>query len=158
MSDALRIILLFAALATAGWILYKIRKLKVKMEDAIFWIIFAGILCVMGVFPQVTYWLTYKIGIMSPANLIFLVVIFLLVEKIFTLSIIVSQLEEKVTVLSAELALRSHAAEKRLDEVGGNLMHPVENCKQMKDAAENDTIRNALANKINRMTGNETEI
>ena len=115
MSGTLRLLLLFAALLTAGWILYKIRKLTVKMEDAIFWMIFAGILCILGLFPHVTYWLTDRLGIMSPANLIFLVIIFLLLEKVFTLSIIVSQLEEKVTVLSAEVALRSHAAEKRLD-------------------------------------------
>ena len=44
MSGTLRLLLLFAALLTASWILYKIRKLKVKMEDAIFWMIFAGIL------------------------------------------------------------------------------------------------------------------
>ena len=114
MSGTLRALLLVAAVVTAAWILYKIRKLKVKMEDAIFWMIFAGILCVMGMFPQLTYWLTDKVGILSPANLVFLVVIFLLVEKVFTLSILVSQLEEKVSVLSAEVAVRSHAAEKRL--------------------------------------------
>ena len=37
----------------------------------------------------------------------FLFVICLLLEKIFTLSIITSQLEEKVSILSAEVALRS---------------------------------------------------
>lgn len=116
MSMTLRVLLLVAALYTAGWILYKIRKLKVKMEDAIFWMIFAGILCILGIFPHITYWLTDRIGILSPANLIFLVVIFLLIEKVFTLSIIVSQLEEKVTVLSSEVALRSHSADKRLTE------------------------------------------
>lgn len=115
MSTTLRVLLLFSAVFTAGWILYKIRKLKVKMEDAIFWVVFAAILCILGLFPQITYWMTDMIGIMSPANLIFLVIIFLLIEKIFTLSIIVSQLEEKVTVLSAEIALRTHATEKRLE-------------------------------------------
>ena len=85
------------------------------MEDAIFWVVFALILCVLGLFPQITYWMTGIIGIMSPANLIFLVIIFLLIEKVFTLSIIVSQLEEKITVLSAEMALRSHSADKRLN-------------------------------------------
>ncbi len=117
MSTNLRVLLLFAALLTAGWILYKIRKLKVKMEDAIYWVVFAGILCVMGLCPEVTYWLSGWIGIMSPANFIFLVIIFLLLEKIFTLSILVSQLEEKVTVLSAEVALRNHSAEERLKKL-----------------------------------------
>lgn len=116
MSTTLRVLLLIAALATSIWILNRIRKLKVKMEDAIFWIIFAGILCIMGLFPELTYWMTEVIGILSPANLIFLVMIFLLIEKVFTLSIVVSQLEEKVSILSAEIALRSHSAEKKLKE------------------------------------------
>ncbi len=114
MSVTLRVLLLVAALFTAGWILHKIRKLKVKMEDAIFWMIFAAILCGLGLFPQVTYWMTDLIGIMSPANLIFLIIIFLLMEKVFTLSIIVSQLEDKISVLSAEIALRSHAVEEKM--------------------------------------------
>lgn len=116
MSDTLRVLLFFAAIVTGGWILYKIRKLQVKMQDAIFWVVFAAILFVLGIFPEACYWLTDRLGIMSPANLIFLVVIFLLLEKTFTLSVIVSQLEEKVSVLSAEVALRSNAAEKRIDK------------------------------------------
>lgn len=115
MSITLRVLLLAAALVTAAWILRKISKLKVKMEDAIFWIVFAGILCVLAIFPEVCYWLTNALGVISPANLIFLVIIFLLIEKVFTLSILVSQMEEKIEVLSAELALRNHSAEKRLD-------------------------------------------
>lgn len=99
---------MLAAAATVIWILYKIRRLKVKMEDTIFWIFFASILCILGLFPEIVYKLTNLIGIMSPANFIFLVMIIILFEKVFTLSIIVSQLEEKITVLSAEVALRSH--------------------------------------------------
>lgn len=116
MSITLRVLLLAAALVTAAWILRKISKLKVKMEDAIFWIVFAGILCILAIFPEVCYWLTNVLGVISPANLIFLVIIFLLIEKVFTLSILVSQMEEKIEVLSAELALRNHSAEKRLKE------------------------------------------
>lgn len=115
MSITLRVLLLIAAFVTAAWILRKISKLKVKMEDAIFWIVFAGILCILAIFPEICYWLTDAVGVMSPANLIFLVIIFLLMEKVFTLSIIVSQLEEKVAVLSAELALRNHSVEKQLN-------------------------------------------
>ena len=115
MSSTLRILLLLAAMITSIWILRKIRRLKVKMEDAIFWVVFALILLAMGLFPDLIYQLTNLVGVMSPANLIFLIIIALLTEKVFTLSMIVSQLEDKVTVLSAELALRSHSAERRLD-------------------------------------------
>lgn len=109
MSFTLRILLLVLSFVSALWILSKIRRLKVKMEDAIFWIFFAIILCLLGLFPDITYWLTGKAGMMSPANLIFLIVIILLLEKVFTLTIIVSQLEDKISVLSAEVAIRDHA-------------------------------------------------
>lgn len=108
MSVTLRVLLLLASVATVIWILYKIRRLKVKMEDTIFWIFFAGIMFLLGVFPKIVYKLADLVGIMSPANCIFLLMIIILFEKVFTLSILVSQLEEKVTVLSAEVALRSH--------------------------------------------------
>ena len=49
--------------------------------------------------------------------LVFLVIIFLLVEKIFTLSIVVSQLEDKIGVLSAEVALRSKAENKKIEKI-----------------------------------------
>lgn len=116
MTTTLRVLLVLAAVSTVIWILRQIRKFKVKMEDAIFWVFFAGVLLVLAIFPEVSFELSRKLGFMSPANLVFIVVIFLLVEKIFTLSIIVSQLEEKISNLSAEVALRSNAAEKRLSE------------------------------------------
>ena len=115
MSNSLRTILLIVAAVSACWILYQIRRLKIKLDHAIYWIVFAVLLAVLGIFPEVTYWLTRKLGMMSPANLIFLVIIFLLLVKVFTLSMLTSQLEDKITVLSAEVALRSLDAEHRLE-------------------------------------------
>lgn len=116
MSLTLRVLLLLAATLTAFWILHKIHKMKVKMEDAIFWVVFAMVLLILGIFPQISYLMTDLLGIMSPANLIFLVIIFLLMEKIFTLSIIVSQLEDKVEILSAEVALRAHSVNDKREQ------------------------------------------
>lgn len=117
MSDTLKALLIVASVLTVAWILRKIRKNKVKMEDAIFWIFFAAILLALAIFPEISFKLCQIFGIISPSNLVFLVIIFLLVEKIFTLSIIVSQLEDKIGVLSAEVALRSKAENKKIDKV-----------------------------------------
>ena len=114
MSDTLKGLLIIASVLTVGWILRKIRKNKVKMEDAIFWIFFAAILLLLAIFPEISYELCRIFGIMSPS---FLVIIFLLVEKIFTLSIVVSQLEDKIGVLSAEVALRSKAENKKIEKI-----------------------------------------
>ena len=117
MSATLKGLLIVASVVTVCWILRKIRKNKIKMEDAIFWIFFAAVLLILAVFPEISYKLSQIFGIMSPSNLVFLVIIFLLAEKIFTLSIIVSQLEDKIGILSAEVALRSKADEKKITDV-----------------------------------------
>lgn len=117
MSTVLRWLLILASILVVAWILHKIRKSKVKMEDAIFWVIFSAILLLLAVFPQISYMLCDILGIASPANLIFLVMICILIEKIFTLSIVTSQLEEKVAILAAELALRSQAQQRKIEEL-----------------------------------------
>lgn len=115
MSIVLRAGLLIASLLTASWILRKIYKCKVKLEDAIFWFCMAVFLAIFGIFPDVAYVLADLIGIQAPVNFIFLFMLALIIEKLFTLSIKLSQLEDKITVLSAELALRSNDVEKRVE-------------------------------------------
>lgn len=117
MSIILRCLLILVAFATSVWIMRKIKKMKVKMEDAIFWIVFSVLLLVLALFPEISYFLCDLVGIRSPANLVFLIMIFALIEKLFTLSIIVSQLEEKVSILSGEIAIRSQSQEKRIEKV-----------------------------------------
>ncbi len=116
MTITLRVLLMIAAVFSAMWILHKIRKHKMQMEHAIYWMIFALILLILGLFPEIAYHCANLLGIQSPANLIFLVIIFLLLMKVSTLSVVVSQMEEKIAVLSAEVAIRTHAAEEQKEE------------------------------------------
>lgn len=115
MSTILRVLLIIASICLMCWILHKIKKFKVKMESAIYWIIFSFGLLILAVFPQVSFYLSDLFGVMSPSNLVFLVIIFALLIKVFTLSTAVSQLEEKITVLAAEIAVRSQAQQTQLD-------------------------------------------
>lgn len=117
MSNVLRTLLLISGIVTAIWILIRIRKSKVKLEDAVFWICLAAVLFVMGTFPKMVFWLTNIVGIQSPANCIFLLIIALLIEKIFTLSIKLSQLEDKVDILTAETALRTKDLENKFENL-----------------------------------------
>lgn len=91
MSNMLRVVLMLSALITVVWILRKIYKCKVKLKDAIFWFCMALILAVLGIIPEIAYWCARVIGVQAPVNFIFLLIIALLIDKIFTLSIIVSQ-------------------------------------------------------------------
>ena len=115
MSSTLRILLFVAGIITASWILYRIHKSKVKDEDAVFWVCLAVVLLLLGIFPSFSYWLSGLLGIQAPVNCVFLLIIALLLEKVFTLSIKLSQLEDNIEILSAEVALRTKDLEVQLE-------------------------------------------
>ena len=115
MSTVLQTLLLFASVLTAIWILRKIRKNRVKQEDAVYWICFAIMLAVFGIFPEISFKMAQILGIQSPTNFVFLAIIFLLLEKILSLSIQLSLLESKVETMAAELALRCKSIEEDKD-------------------------------------------
>lgn len=113
MTNILRTILLIVSVLAAIWMFRRIRKCKIKQEDATFWVVFAILLAVLGIFPQVSYFMAELLGIYSPVNFIFLSIIFLLIEKLLSVSIQVSLLESKVEVMAAELAIRNKDLEEK---------------------------------------------
>ena len=125
MSIILRILLLAASVVTSMWILWKIRKNSVKQEDALFWICFAIMLELLGVFPKLSYIMSAYLGVQSPANFVFMVIIAALLEKIFTLSIQQSFLESKMEIMAAELAIRCKSIEDNIDNINRNNMDNV---------------------------------
>lgn len=81
--------------------------------DTVFWIVLATILIVLSVFPQIAYWIAKVIGIQSPVNFIFLLIIFMLLMRNFLLTIKVSQLDDKLRTLVEEIAIRENASRKK---------------------------------------------
>lgn len=108
MSLALRILLSVVSVFSMVIMMRKIRHSKFQIEYAIFWILFSVLLIVMAIFPNLAIYLAHAIGIQSPVNMIFLVIIFILMAKLFYLNIHVSQLEYKVKELVQKLALNEH--------------------------------------------------
>ena len=107
MSVGLRIFLLAAALLAGAVVLTRIRKAKMQIEDSVFWLLFI----LLAAFPPLIYRLTEFFGVQSPANLLFLLVIAILFMKVFSLSLKVSLLEEKLSSLAQSEALRERFAE-----------------------------------------------
>ena len=106
MSIIFRVILVLVSLCTFFYMMRKIRQSKVQIEDSIYWILFSGMLIVISVFPQIPEFFAKLFGIYSTVNFVFLFIMFLLLTKIFYMSIHISQLEHKVKELSQEIALR----------------------------------------------------
>lgn len=105
MSTILRIMLIVACLGTFIYIRRKIRQSKLKMDEAIFWVLFSFILLIMSIFPQIPAWIAYKMGFISTVNLIYLVIIFLLIIKTFAMSRKISELEEKLKQLVQNIGI-----------------------------------------------------
>mgnify|MGYP000879661730 CR=1 FL=1 len=103
MSVGLRIFLLAAALLAGAVVLTRIRKAKMQIEDSVFWVLSSLLFILLAAFPPLIYRLTEFFGVQSPANLLFLLV--------FSLSLKVSLLEEKLSSLAQSEALRERFAE-----------------------------------------------
>lgn len=105
MSMMLRICLIAASALTTAAIMHKIRRSKVQIEDSIFWVMFSGVLILFSVFPQVAYLLSDLVGTQAPSNFIFMLVIFLLLVKVFSMTVRISQLEAKLRELVQVMAI-----------------------------------------------------
>ena len=93
MTPTLRVVLIVVSILTTFMIMRKIRQSKLQIEDSIFWLGFSSILIVFSIFPGLPDLLAELAGTYTTANFLYLAVIFLLIVKIFHMSIKQSQLE-----------------------------------------------------------------
>ncbi|MCR5742165.1 MAG: DUF2304 domain-containing protein [Lachnospiraceae bacterium] len=112
MSPTMRVLLLVAAVFMAIYVGRKLRRSQFQINDSMFWIIMAFVLVLFAVFPQIAEWAADVVGVESPANLVYLVMIFLMMVRIFLLTIRVSQLEDKLKNLAEEVALKDEKISK----------------------------------------------
>ena len=108
MTLTFRIILIFLSLITVIYVLKKIRKEQLNIDDAIFWIITSFVLLVLSIFPGLVKWAASLVGIYSEINFIFAAFIFVLIIKLFSLSIEISQLKHKLQTLVQEYAVKEN--------------------------------------------------
>lgn len=101
----MRCLLFAGALGTLGYIMKKIRKNRLKIDHSIFWILFSSVLVLVSIFPGILTWAASTLGFISPANMVFLLVIFLLILNLFAVTIKLSLLENKLRLLVQHIAL-----------------------------------------------------
>ena len=82
-----------------------VRKKKLELKYALVWLLVGGILLVFDVFPQLLSMVAGVLGIGLPVNMLFFMGFVFSLLIIFTLTIAVSKLSEKVKRLTQEVAL-----------------------------------------------------
>ena len=105
MSLNLSVFLIVVAVLAIIYIVWKIRHSHMNISDSIYWIVFAILLLLFSIFPQIIIFLAPLVGIQSPQNLLFLVIIGLLVFKIFLMALKMSQMQDKLTLLAQKVAI-----------------------------------------------------
>ena len=89
----LQLVFLIVSFITFIFIIFKIRKTGLNIEDAIVWIIWAIFLLVLSVFPQLAVFASQLLGFQAMSNFLFVVFIFFLYIMLFTQTIQISKLK-----------------------------------------------------------------
>jgi len=88
------------------------------IEYAIFWIVFAGVLVIISLFPWLVTLFTRLLGMQLPVNFVFMVFIFILLLKLFMMTIELSTLENKVKDLTQDAGSGGKGAGGRTERKG----------------------------------------
>jgi len=132
MSLYLRIALIVISVATMFFVLRKIRKSQMRIDDAVSWILISLVLVVLSVFPYIAIKASELLGVISASNFVFLCIIFILLVKIFLLSLKLSQLDSKLQTLIQTYAI-AHKGQKEnnaLDKAVSDLTIKVSKLEQ----------------------------
>ena len=117
MTIGLRVLLIVGSILTCIYVLSKIRKSKMRTENSLFWIMFSFVLVILGLFPGIAIWFARLLGVQSTVNLVFLVVIFFLLIKVFLQDQRAAKIEAQLTQFSQRYAIDQ---EKDWDENGNS--------------------------------------
>lgn len=102
----LSLVFLITSFLTFIFIILKIRKNGLNIDDSIIWIMWGLLLLILSIFPQIPTYISSILGFMSTSNFIFSLFIFFLYILLFIQGIQISKLKEKQKELIQKLSLK----------------------------------------------------
>lgn len=117
MTVGFRILLIIMAVLAFTVVIRNIRRSNMLISDCLFWFFFALLILILAVFPQIDYFFAGILGIQSPVNLVYLVMIALLIMIIFSQTIRISRLEAKIRDITQNIAIYRHDKENENEKV-----------------------------------------
>lgn len=106
MSDTLRFVLIISSVFTTMYVLRKLGKSQMSMEDTLFWFLGSFSLIIISIFPNIVDFFSNIVGVDSSINFLFLVVCFFLLIKNFLLSLKIRKVENKLSEFVQVYALK----------------------------------------------------
>ena len=112
MNIRIQIIFGIIVLLALGVIINMIRQKKLELRYALSWLGVGVAILILDCFPQLITWLSRKVGIASPVNMLFFFGFCFSLMIIFVLTVAISRMSIRIKELTQELAL----FEKRIRE------------------------------------------
>lgn len=97
-------ILIIGALLSIS-ILYLVRKGKMHGPYATWWLLVAVCAVLLSVFPKIVDWVALKLGVTYPPTLILVLAISMILVRMLTMDMALTQKERKIRRLTQKLAI-----------------------------------------------------
>lgn len=105
MNIRIQIIVVAIAVVALVALINLIRRNKLQLKYALLWFVLGIGICIFACFPSLTSYLAGVMGIYTPVNMLFFAGFCFSLAIIFSLSVAISRLSERVKKLSQEIAL-----------------------------------------------------
>lgn len=133
----LRIMLIVGAVGTMVYFVGEIRKNQLQIKHALFWTVASLILVLMSLLPTKVYEVIRYVGLQSPTNFVFLILIFALIIRQFSDTVKISVLERKLTILTQRIALMKLDEEKQAEAI----QHTLGNGGMLAETTEKNSVK-----------------
>lgn len=107
----LQFVFIVASVLTFIFVIRKIRKHGLNIDDSIVWIIWSIVLLILSLLPNISFFISKQLGFMSTSNFIFCLFTFFLYIILFSQSVQISKLKEKQKELIQKLSIMQYEKE-----------------------------------------------
>ncbi len=107
-------ILIIGALLSIS-ILYLVRRGKMHGPYATWWLLVAVCAIVLSIFPQIIDWAAAQVGITYPPTLLLVLSVSLILVRMLTMDMALTQKERKIRRLTQKMAILEESQKNRLE-------------------------------------------
>ena len=116
MNIRIQILIVVITLLAMFYVINKIRNKGIELKYSLVWLALGTGIIIFTCFPKLTTWLAHVLGISQPMNMLFFEGFCFMLPIIFSLSVSVSRLSNKVKRLTQEMALLEEQKRKAEEE------------------------------------------
>lgn len=116
MNIRIQILIVVITLLAMFYVINKIRNKGIELKYSLVWLALGTGIIIFTCFPKLTTWLAHVLGISQPMNMLFFAGFCFMLPILFSLSVSVSRLSNKVKRLTQEMALLEEQKRKAEEE------------------------------------------